>query len=401
MRTFDTVIVGAGIIGLSVARELRYRHADMTIAVLEKERQLGLHASGRNSGVLHSGIYYPVGSLKGRICAAGARALASFCDANRLPIERIGKVILPVIPSDDAQLDVLVERARSNGANASLINERELAELEPAARSCSGRALWSPNTAVIDPKKILSQLETDLLRSGVEILKGHRVSDVVEGRLIADNQAIGYGHLVNAAGLHADVVAKALGVGSNYRILPFKGLYYEVAPLSPVRIRRLIYPVPDLRVPFLGVHFTRTPTGEAFVGPSAIPALGRENYQRLEGMNAGDLSSIVAAMARQYISGKQGFRTFVAQEVSRLVKSNFVKAAQALVPQIRGRDLLPSSKVGIRAQLFDMRKNEMVMDFLIEQGPRSTHVLNAVSPGLTSAFEFAKLVADHVEGAGG
>lgn len=394
MRSYDFVIVGGGIVGLAVARELIRQHPKKSIAVLEKEHALGKHASGRNSGVLHSGIYYPVGSLKGRLCAAGAREMAEYCIERGLPIDRIGKVILPVRDTDDPQLDMLAERARANGAEATVVTADELRELEPAARTLTGRALFSPNTSVIDPKAVLSKLHEELSAAGVQILFDTRASSVAGTRLQTSGGAIEFGTLVNCAGLHADAIAKLFGTADEYVILPFKGIYFRLSPSSPLRVRRLIYPVPDLRVPFLGVHFTRAVDGTTYVGPTAVPALGRENYHGVDGINGIDLMRIGAMLAGQYASNKQGFRVFVHEEATRFLKPYFVRAARALVPALRGSDLEASEKVGIRAQLFDRKKRELVMDFLVERGERSVHILNAVSPGFTTAFAFSRYVVE-------
>jgi L-2-hydroxyglutarate oxidase LhgO len=394
--TYDTVIVGGGIMGLSLARELKRRDAGQRIAVLEKETSLGRHASGRNSGVLHSGIYYPSGSLKATLCADGARRMAAYCRERNLPLAAMGKVILPTRAADDPQIDLLVERARANGARAELIDELTLRELEPEARSATGRALFSPDTAVVDSKKVLAALSDELTQAGVDIQLGQRLESAKNGALTVNGTTLSYGLLINAAGLHADVIARSSGVGERYVILPFKGIYYRLLPSAPFEIRRLIYPVPDLRVPFLGVHFTRSVTGEVHLGPTAVPAFGRENYRGWAGVEAADAGRIVTTLARQYVSNKQGFRTFVHEEAGRFLKPLFVNAARALVPRLRSRDLATSEKVGIRAQLFDKERQELVMDFVLERGERSLHVLNAVSPGFTSAFSFASYALDQL-----
>jgi (S)-2-hydroxyglutarate dehydrogenase len=393
----DVVVVGGGIMGLALAREMNHRHPSMRIAVIEKEPSLGCHASGRNSGVLHSGIYYPQESLKAKFCAEGARAMALYCEERGLPLDRMGKVILPVLESDDETLDLLVTRARANGARAELIGERELHDLEPDAHTCTGRALHSPDTAVIDPRAVLTSLAADLTRTGVILRLGQRVSRIEKDSIVIGQERLPYGLLVNAAGLQADLIAKQCGVGERYTMLPFKGLYYRLDPAANLKIRGLIYPVPDLRVPFLGVHFTKKIDGEVFLGPTAIPALGRENYHGLRGVSLRDLTHIAPALIGQYLRNQQGFRTFVREEAGRFLKSRFAAAARLLVPRLRASDLQSSDTVGIRAQLFDRERHELVMDFLVERGERSIHVLNAVSPGLTSAFSFAAYVTDQAE----
>jgi L-2-hydroxyglutarate oxidase LhgO len=392
----DIVIVGAGILGLSLARELLLRDPARKIILLEKESSLGKHSSGRNSGVLHSGIYYPTDSIKARVCAEGAKQLAEYCEQYGLPIHHTGKVVIPTREADDHQLDMLYARAKSNGARAELIDRKALQQIEPEAYTPSGRALYSPDTAVIDPLTILHHLGDELTQRGVRILFDQYIEAVNpdNSTLKSNGETICFGHVFNTAGLHADQVAKSFGVGRDYTILPFKGTYYELASTAGLDIRGLIYPVPDLRVPFLGVHFTKALSGKIYIGPSALPVWGRENYHGLEGVSLSESSSIFFRLAGQYLNNHQGFRVYAHEEATRLLKRNFVAAAKKLVPRISSQHLLRSEKVGIRAQLLNTRTHELAMDFIVEQGEASTHILNAVSPAFTSAFSFAKLVID-------
>lgn len=396
MATAEFLIVGAGIVGLSVARELKRLHGDARIVVLDKEPALALHSSGRNSGVLHSGIYYPEQSLKARVCAEGGREMAAYCEERGLPLARHGKVIVPVREEDDALVDLLHRRALSNGATVSILDRQQLAEIEPEARTATGRALHSPNTAVIDPGAVVEHLAEDLRQQGVEIRLGHRLesADPTRSEVRAGGETFAYGHLFNTAGLHADVVARAFGVGERYAMLPFKGLYYRLDEAAGLRINGLIYPVPDLGVPFLGVHFTRKVSGEVYLGPTAVPAFGRENYQGLEGVDLGEAPQIATQLFRQYVKNHQGFRRYAHEESLRFFKHRFAEAARALAPRLQSRHLLRSAKVGIRAQLLDREKQELVMDFLVESRQNATHVLNAVSPAFTSAFRFSRLVVE-------
>lgn len=394
----DYAIIGAGIIGLSLARELRERDPAAKIVILEKEDSIGRHASGRNSGVLHSGIYYKEGSLKAQFCLNGSRAMAAYCDEHGLPISRTGKVIVPLQESDAPVLTMLYERARHNGADVRLIQRDELRRIEPKVRTATNEALFSPETSVVDPKAILSHLHHTLTKSGVEFYFNSFCLNAnvhtKEKKLTIGTKSIAYGHLFNAAGLYADTVAKACGLLDRFSMIPFKGLYYELRPTSFLDIRHLIYPVPDLNVPFLGVHFTKSIDGKVYIGPTAIPALGREHYRGFEGINMKEALSTVLELSQQYLSNKQGFRTYAHNEVLRFLKSRFVASAQALIPDLTMHDVIKSPKVGIRAQLFDKEKRELVMDFMVNHTENETHVLNAVSPAFTSAFSFAKWIVD-------
>lgn len=395
-KNYDFVVVGAGIVGLAIARELHARHPQQSICVLEKELDTGKHASGRNSGVLHSGIYYAPGSMKARVSVEGRGLMMQYCDENNLPIVRAGKVILPVRPDDDRQLDILLSRAKANGVRADLLDQNQLREVEPKAHSITGKALYVPDACVVDPKAILHHIVEDLRSQNVETRFGTRVTSVnaKASEVTAGNDSLSFGHLFNAAGAYADVVAKGFGVGSHYTILPFRGLYYRVDPAAEMHIQHLIYAVPDLRVPFLGVHYMRTVSGDVFLGPTVIPAFGRENYTFFQGLNLFDTSEILLRIAQQYARNNQGFRRLVHQESLRFLRHYFAQAAQSLTPDIRPKHLLPCDKVGIRAQLLDTRSKELVMDFLIEGTSNSTHVLNAVSPAFTSSFAFSRLVLD-------
>jgi L-2-hydroxyglutarate oxidase LhgO len=397
MRTADFVVIGAGIVGLAIARELKRRDPAASVVVLEKEPEPGRHSSGRNSGVLHSGIYYPPASLKARLCGQGAREMAQWCEERGLPLARIGKVLLPLRTGDDSQLDLLEARAAANRVEVERLDEAALARLEPEARSATGRALFVPGTSVVGSAEVLASIVADAKEAGIELLCGASLGAVDAGRreLAWGGERIAYGHAVNAAGLHADRVAHLFGVGRRYALLPFKGLYWKLDPASGLDIRHLVYPVPDLRVPFLGVHTITAIDGSVYLGPTAVPAFGRENYRGWQGVSPGELVRILALLGGQYLSGRNGFRRLAWQEGRRYFKPWFAQAARQLLPRLRSEHLLPCPKVGIRAQMADRATGELVTDFLVESGPASTHVLNAVSPAFTSAFPFARHVCDN------
>lgn len=393
----DFVIIGAGIVGLTVALELRRRRPAARILLLEKEDRPGRHASGRNSGVLHSGIYYPPASLKARICAAGASEMADYCRSRRLPLLRPGKILVPTEAGDGPQLDLLEARAAANGVTVERLDAVALARREPEARSATGEALFVPSTAVVDSAAVVASLANEALAAGVELRCGGALGrvDAERRRLDWSGERIGFGHAVNAAGLHADSVAHAFGAGRRYTLLPFKGLYWRLDPESGIRLNHLLYPVPDLRVPFLGVHTTTAIDGTVYLGPTAIPAFGRENYRGLEGVKAGDALRIGGLLLRQLAAGRDGFRRLAWREGRRFAKAGFAEAARALLPRLRAEHLLPCGKVGLRAQMLDRQEGRLVADFLVEAGPASTHVLNAVSPAFTSAFPLARHLCDN------
>ena len=392
----DYVIIGAGIVGLAIAIEIKRRQPAASITLLEKESQPGLHASGRNSGVLHSGIYYPEGSLKARLCGQGAREMAQYCVERGLPIIRPGKLLVPVNKKDSSQLSLLQQRGAANGVDVRRLNQNELSRLEPEAGSATGEALFIPATAVVDPRAVLGSLVQDTIAAGIDIRCGGRLGavDAERRELEWNEKRLGFGHAINSAGLYADRVAQLFGVGPRYMMLPFKGLYWQLSPGSGIRPRHLIYPVPDLRVPFLGIHTTSTVNGNIYVGPTAVPALSRENYRGLERLVPSETVEIAAQLFRMIVSGQEGFRSLAWQEGLRFLKPCFAAAARRLLPRLLQDDLIACDKVGIRAQLFDRSAGTLVNDFLVERGVSSTHVLNAVSPAFTSAFPLARYLCD-------
>ncbi len=397
----DTLIIGGGVIGLTIALELRRRSSDMRITVVEAETTLGAHGSGRNSGVLHSGIYYPPESLKARMCALGAAAMRDHCRSRDLPLLPLGKVLVPTRIEDDPQLDLLASRAEQNGVETRMLTASELATEEPEARSASGRALLVPITAVCSPQAVMISLAEDCAKRGVALRMGWRAQrfDPSNRRVTSQSgETASYQLLINAAGLHADTVAHAFGVAKNLHILPFKGLYWKLDPTAGIRFRRLVYPVPDLRVPFLGVHTTTSTDSTVYLGPTAIPAFGRENYRGLSGVRIGDALRILGVSATQFLRNTDGFRRLALTETGKLSKRRFVQAVQRLVPSIRSEHLLCCSKVGIRAQLYDSTAGHLINDFLVLRESSSVHVLNAISPAFTCSLPFAKHVCDnHLE----
>lgn len=397
--TADVLIVGGGMVGLCLAHQLLERGFTSSITVLDKEPDLGRHSSGRNSGVLHAGLYYKPGSVKARVCVGGARRLRAWVQERGLPLNACGKVIVPPRPELDGQLDVLAERGTANGATVEFWDEKQLRELIPEARSASGRALWSPNTAVVKPITVVRRLQQELGQRGVIFLTGKpgwRPEPEVRQLSLADGSTIAYGHLINCAGLQADRVAHPFGVGHEFTLLPFKGLYWQLRPDCPIQPRANLYPVPDLNVPFLGVHFTPSadPTPVVSIGPTATPAWGRENYRGLQALEPAMAAANLTVLARQYLANRGGFRRYVHEQAFLALPPLLLRAAQELIPAVRAEHLELSQKVGIRSQLFNRHTQRLEDDFLCLPGPASTHVLNAISPAFTASFALADLILD-------
>ena len=398
MISVDYFIVGAGIIGLSVAKELKARRPKSKVLVLEKEPVPGLHSSGRNSGVLHSGIYYPPDSLKAKVCRQGSLEMAAYCKERKLPLSQIGKILLPLNADDAHQLDLMEDRAQKNGVLVQRLDRKALSKQEPEARSATGEALFVPGTSVGDSSAVMNSIYNECLLAGIEVKCSSVISqvDISKKKVqLSDGTQLIYGHLINASGLHADSVAHQFSVGKKYTLLPFKGIYWKLSPDSGIRVNHLIYPVPDLRVPFLGVHTTTSIDGNVYLGPTAVPAFGRENYRGLEGVTVSELLRITNLLIKQTFAGKDGFRRLAWQEGRRYFKPWFADAARQILPRLKSTDLLPCSKVGIRAQMYDRHNQKLVNDFVVEKGENSTHILNAISPAWTSAFPFARYVIDN------
>jgi L-2-hydroxyglutarate oxidase LhgO len=391
----DLVVIGGGIVGLALADAwLAARPAD-SVVVYDKETRLAAHASGRNSGVLHAGFYYAPDSLKARLTRQGNALLREFCHESGVQIRETGKVVVTTSPEQLPALLELYSRGQANGVELSLINESDLVELEPLARTY-GHALWSPNTAVADPAAVVEALAARVRSRGGVIEMGAEVvgagPDWVQ---TAHGGRVSAGHVINAAGLFADRVAHWFGMGMDYRMLPFKGLYWY-GSWAPGRLTRHVYPVPDSRNPFLGVHLTVTVDGRAKIGPTAIPALWREDYSVpgswVDGFNAADTWEIARTYPRFLRSPHHDVPGLIRTEVPKYSRKHLVNQAKALVPSVNHKDFTKRGRPGVRAQLLHVPTGKLEMDFVVEGDERSTHMLNAVSPAWTSALA----VADHV-----
>ncbi|MBF0441375.1 MAG: L-2-hydroxyglutarate oxidase [Oligoflexales bacterium] len=394
---YDWIIVGGGVVGLSTAMALLKKFPKSSLAVFEKENDLGLHASGLNSGVLHAGFYYNPTTLKAKLCVAGSQIMKEYCEKNNLPLARLGKVVVPTDSDYKKPMETILYNARENGVKLELIGSSRLRQLEPYVSPTIKEAIHSPDSAVVSPKKVLHKMSHDIKNAGGSIFLNSRVSRIFpdKSKIEANGNEYRYGHLVNAAGCHADKVYRMVNEDRRYRILPFKGLYYELSKSSQIKVNGNIYPVPNLNVPFLGVHFTKSVSGEVHIGPTAIPALGRENYRGLTGIEIDDFKNISTLILQQYWLNNDGFRKLVHEESPKILKHFFYKSAKKLIPALSCTDLKPSKKVGIRAQLYDMNNKKLIMDYIVEKKDNSIHILNAVSPAFTSCFTFSKYLLDN------
>jgi (S)-2-hydroxyglutarate dehydrogenase len=391
----DFAVIGGGIIGLSVARELKRKFPDSTVMLFEKEAACGMHASGRNSGVLHAGFYYSPNSLKARFTRDGNRELTAYCESRDIPLNRCGKLVVAQSAADLAVLDELYRRGRENGVALARVGVDEVRAIEPRARTVE-RALYSPTTSSVDPALVIRALEADARNEGVKILHGVRYLGRRNGTLQTSIGAVNAGYVVNAAGLYADRVARDFGFSQHYRILPFKGLYlYSSEPVGAVRTH--IYPVPDMRHPFLGVHYTLTADGHIKIGPTAIPAFWREQYRGMNNFRLDELGEILWRQVGLALFSGFDFARLAAHEIAKYSRRRMVKLAGRLATGVHLEQFRQWGRPGIRAQLLDLRTRRLEMDFVLEGDARSMHVLNAVSPAFTCGMPFARYVADRVE----
>jgi (S)-2-hydroxyglutarate dehydrogenase len=391
----DFLVIGGGVIGLATALELKKRHREAQITVLEKETSCGAHASGRNSGVLHAGFYYTADSLKARFTLEGNKHLTRYCEDRNLAIKKCGKLVVAQKESDLPWLDELLKRAAKNGVPLQNVSAQEAREIEPRAKTYE-RALWSPATSSVNPGEVMKALALDAAVQGITIKTGTRYVRTKNSMIETNNGVVKTDYLINAAGLYADTIAQHYGFGQNYRILPFKGLYlYSSEPAGSLCTN--IYPVPNLANPFLGVHFTVTAEGRTKIGPTAIPAFWREQYGSFADFNPQEAAEIILRQAGLLLKSDFDFKRLAWEEMRKYSRAHLLSLAAPLLQDLDPAHYTQWGKPGIRAQLLDIKNRKLEMDFVLEGDKTSMHVLNAVSPAFTCAFPFAKYVCDKIE----
>jgi L-2-hydroxyglutarate oxidase len=389
----DFLIVGAGVVGLATARSLAKKFSNCKITIIEKETTPASHASGRNSGVLHAGFYYASDSLKAKFTAQGNKALTTYCLENGIPIHQCGKVVVAQNRQDLAGLFELKRRGDKNGADLQLIDEKELNEIEPNAKTFE-KALFSPTTSSVNPKKVCQHLVSRFPGS-VQILYERQLMGLKGNVALTTREKIKFKYLYNAAGLYADHVARFFGVGRHYTVLPFKGIY--LACTDNELITRHIYPVPNLKNPFLGVHFTKTVDHHVKIGPTAIPAFWLENYDFKNRFRMNEFLKIIAFQAKLFWLNNFNFRALALEETKKFSRKYFISESTKLVKRLNPNNFGDYVNPGIRAQLLNKRTGELVMDFVVEYKENSTHILNSVSPAFTTALTFTEFVVNESE----
>jgi len=416
---YDIAVVGAGIVGLAVAREVTRRRPGASVLVVDKQAAVAQHQTGHNSGVIHAGVYYTPGSLKASLCVEGARLMYEYCEQHAIPVERCGKLIVAVRDGELPRLDDLESRGRANGvAGLRRVGPEEIGEIEAACRGVAG--LHSPATGIVDFAVVARAIETELRGKAVEFALGREITAIrresaaVEPStlLIHADGAFRARWAIVCAGLWSDRLAVSAGAPTDPRVVPFRGAYLRLAGGGPPVVRGLVYPVPDPVLPFLGVHITRQIGGGVLLGPTALLVATRDGYRPPARLTSGIREPLINARetlrdARETVSwpGTWGvvrnfWRTGLTELAMASSRRRFVEKCAQYVPAISSMPIERSARYGVRAQAVG-RDGRLVDDFVIAQTPGATHVRNAPSPAATSSFALASRIVDEFEAASG
>ncbi|GAJ83736.1 putative oxidoreductase [Nocardia brasiliensis NBRC 14402] len=385
---YDFCVIGGGIVGVATAHRILRRHPGATLVLLEKAGALATHQTGHNSGVIHSGIYYPPDSLKARLCRQGARWTKEFAAAQGIPFEVCGKLLVATDAAEQQRMLALHERSVTNGVAVELIDAAELRRREPKVRGIG--ALFVPDTGIVDYTRITAALAAEVAAAGGELVFGAEVTALTEtdSAVTAAGPAGSWSArtLVVCAGLQADRLARMAGLRNDFRIVPFRGEYYQLPPERAGLVRTLIYPIPDPELPFLGVHLSPTIDGTLTVGPNAVLGLAREGYRK-GSFDARDAGAVLSFPGVHRVA-RANIRTGLRELRNSVFKRGYLAECRKYCPELTAADLRPR-EAGIRAQAV-LRDGTLVHDFMIERTPRSVHVLNAPSPAATSAMPIAE-----------
>jgi L-2-hydroxyglutarate oxidase LhgO len=390
---YDYIIIGGGIIGLNIAKELKLRDNLSKILLIEKEKEVAQHSSGRNSGVLHAGFYYSANSLKAKFTKEGNAALKEFCKKRGLYVNECAKVVIAQDEKEAIGLEELKRRGDANGVELHWMNEEELNEKYPNLKTHK-KALFCPTTATVNPKEVTLEFKKYIQELDVEVLLDCKYIKRVEGNeIVTSKGSFKTKKLINAAGLYADKIAKNFGFSKDFVIIPFKGIYLKDKN-NISKLTTNVYPVPNLENPFLGVHYTLTVDDESKIGPTAIPAFWRENYKGFSNFSLSEFSQILFYETKLFLTNAFGFRQLAFSEIKKY-NLNYLKGlATKLTRNMNHSGFDSWSTPGIRAQLLNTKTLELVQDFVVQSDENSVHVLNAVSPAFTSSIPFARWVVD-------
>jgi L-2-hydroxyglutarate oxidase len=388
----DILIIGAGVVGLSTGIALLHSRPNLKVIVAEKESELAQHASGRNSGVIHAGFYYSPDSLKAKFCRDGNGELRMLAKKYRIPVKNVGKVVVSRNAEEDLRLDILFERGIKNGVDLEIYPKDKLKDFEPLAIT-HNRFMWSPTTGISDSKAIVQAMLDEFISLGGVVNFNSKLKLANQnGEIIDSENVYDFKHLVNAAGAQADRISRSIGIGTEYAMLPFMGVYRATSGKN-LPLQRLVYPVPHPVNPFLGVHFTLTVDGKVKIGPTAIPITGREQYSITQGWSASDALQAFKGMTSLITGQSHNFGAILRSEWPKVIEKLLVRESTELVPTANTVRDWHRKPPGIRAQLVHLPTGKLEQDFIVTSQANATHVLNAVSPGWTSSIPFGKHVA--------
>ncbi len=390
---YNFTVIGGGIVGLSTAMTLKQRFPDASIILVEKEPQLAFHQTGRNSGVIHSGIYYKPGSFKAKFCREGNRSMVQFCQEHHIPYDQCGKVIVATQEEELPRLQNLYQRGLENGLEVRLISAEEVKDYEPYVRCLGG--IYVSSTGIVDYKQVCQKYGEIFQSQGGDIQFNTCVKNILnqsQSKILDTTQGrIETQFLINCGGLYSDRLAQQAGVNPQAKIIPFRGEYYELTPEKSYLVKNLIYPVPNPDFPFLGVHFTRMIDGSIHAGPNAVLSLKREGYHKTD-FDIKDFFEVISYGGFWKLAFKYADEGL--QEMIRsFSKKAFVRSLQTLIPDVTENDVIPSG-AGVRAQALT-HSGQLVDDFLILEDDHALHVCNAPSPAATSSLEIGKAIAYH------
>jgi L-2-hydroxyglutarate oxidase LhgO len=391
----DVLIIGGGVVGLACGIAILEAAPSKKIVIAEKEEYLGAHASGRNSGVLHAGFYYSPDSLKAKFCREGNFELRQLARKYEIPVREVGKVIVARNEDENGRLETLYQHGVKNGVDLEMLDISELNKYEPLAISHE-RFLWSPTTSVSDPAAIIQAMRSEFESLGGTIHYNTKITlEEVNNEIVDASHQYEAVQIINAAGAQADRISRTIGVGTEYAMLPFMGVYRATEEKN-LPLRRLVYPVPHPVNPFLGVHFTLTIDHKVKIGPTAIPIAGREQYSLLSGWSRSDIAQSLKGMLSLISGDAHDFGKILKSEWPKIIQTLLVKESLELVPTANQVRRWHKKPPGIRAQLVHLPTGKLEQDFIIKNRFNSTHILNAVSPGWTSAIPFGKFVANQI-----
>ena len=395
-KEYDQIIIGAGIVGISLGLALLERDPNRNVLVIDKEEKPGIHASGRNSGVLHAGFYYSPDSLKAKFCMLGNLELRKFCKENNLQILETGKVVVCQDKKDVARLEELYRRGVANGVNIEILDSKDLEKIEPAAQTVD-KFIWSPTTAVGNPKDVIKKLAEEFTKSGGSFLFNTQVELIEKDNevlVITKQETYSAKSIINSAGAYAADLAKQVNVGTEYVCLPFLGAYKK-SKILPINPKRLIYPVPNPVNPFLGVHTTITLNNEIKIGPTAFPVIGKEQYKLTDGFSRKDLVQFFTSSTALLKSDSVDLLGLAKEEALKLFKKPLLRRTRKLSSSLDSNKDWVKYPSGIRAQIINTKTKVIEMDYIVKLDKNVVHILNAVSPGWTSSIPFAHWVVEN------